>query len=163
MNELAIERGLPDLSHGFQTARRWSSPLTTNENFIQCVSSSLILSFLLVTVVLTFTLRNWFMALSIMVGVMSIVVQMFAITIIWVGRSLGMIESMCCILLVGLSVDFLAHVAKAYQEAPEEWSAPERARFASSRIGISVLSGAFTTAAGGVALLCAQITLFTYS
>jgi len=74
-------------------------------------------------------------------------------TMVLLGWSLGAIEAICAVVVVGFAVDFCAHLAIAYAEAPERTRA-ERVTRALASVGISVMSGAITTL-GASALLFA--------
>mmetsp|Transcript_62599 Transcript_62599/g.168849 ORF Transcript_62599/g.168849 Transcript_62599/m.168849 type:complete len:204 (+) Transcript_62599:1-612(+) len=78
------------------------------------------------------------------------------------GWSLGVIEAIIYVMVIGLSVDYVVHLADAYLECPEP-SNKERARFMVTRMGISVLSGALTSLGlGGVMILCYSLFLVKF-
>ena len=72
--------------------------------------------------------------------------------------TLSMIESVVLMVSVGLMLDPLTHVAHAFTEG--HGSSAERLHHALTSIGISVLSGALTTAASCAFLFFTTIVLF---
>lgn len=76
-----------------------------------------------------------------------------------VGWKLGIIESICITVLVGLSVDYTVHLAHAYV-ASEERSRFARAQDALTVMGGSIISAALTTCGSAIMLLFCQITPF---
>ena len=70
-----------------------------------------------------------------------------------------MTESINLTLVVGLSVDYVVHLAQGYSRSLHS-SRLDRLRDTLAEVGISVLSGALTTVGGSAFLLLAKITYF---
>ena len=87
------------------------------------------------------------------------VVADFTAMMVVLGFTLSMIESVVLMVSVGLMLDPLTHVAHAFTEA--RGSSAERLDSALTSIGISVLSGALSTAASCTFLFFTTIVLFT--
>ena len=72
-----------------------------------------------------------------------------------IGWNLGIVEALCLIVVGGLSVDYVLHVAIAYAHAPSDAPRDERAKHALSRIGAPLTAGAVTTLSAAISLsLC---------
>ena len=67
---------------------------------------------------------------------------------------------MCLSILVGISIDYTLHLALGYVETSRELPAAERARMAVTHVGVSIISGAGSTAASGLLLFFSVITFF---
>merc|ERR1739845_60277 len=87
-----------------------------------------------------------------------IVVSFIAITVA-IGWTLGIIESICITIIVGLSVDFVLHLAHSYVET-SEGTRYERVSMAILDVGISVFSAAITTLGAGLLLLFTTVLFF---
>lgn len=75
------------------------------------------------------------------------------------GWTLGIIESIAMVVLIGFSVDYVVHLANHYVESVHE-NRYERMQGALGGIGISIVSGAITTLGCGFFLLFAQVVFF---
>merc|ERR1712178_23074 len=62
------------------------------------------------------------------------------------------------VMVIGLSVDYVVHMADAYLEAPAE-DRSERTKFMLVRMGFAVINGGITTI-GAAALMCACYVTF---
>ena len=72
-----------------------------------------------------------------------------------IGWYLGIVEALCLIVVGGLSVDYVLHIAIAYAHAPSDAPRHERAAHALSRIGGALFAGAVTTLSAALSLsLC---------
>lgn len=69
------------------------------------------------------------------------------------------LESINLCMVVGLSVDYVVHLAEAYRSSPASRRA-DRARDMLESIGLSVISGAVTTMGAAVFMLFAKIQFF---
>ena len=101
-----------------QALEQWM-PMRVEELLVfgACVGAAISLLVCLVTI--TLLLRNWQLALitSAHVGVIA---TCSIGTFVWMGWELGFIEALCIIIVIGFSVDFVAHVAIAYEQEEEE-------------------------------------------
>eukprot|EP00928_Gymnodinium_smaydae_P034924 TRINITY_DN24652_c0_g1_i1.p1 TRINITY_DN24652_c0_g1~~TRINITY_DN24652_c0_g1_i1.p1 ORF type:complete len:509 (-),score=36.98 TRINITY_DN24652_c0_g1_i1:90-1595(-) len=84
------------------------------------------------------------MVMLILAHIVGIVCCLVAILVLN-GNTLGVIESIGGTLIVGLSVDYLAHLAAAYLELPADKSRELRTHGAIAHIGGSVVAGAATS------------------
>jgi hypothetical protein len=116
---------------------------------------SSILTFL---VLLVTTLNIWltiFSSLTIF-GIVSCILG----EMVLLGWELGLIESISITVLVGLSVDYVVHYAKSYNDSPRNWTPYQRMRHALTEMGISILSGAVTSVGAALILLLTVIQFF---
>ena len=70
-----------------------------------------------------------------------------------------LLESVNLVLLVGLSVDYVVHLAEAYSRSTRR-DRKGRVQGMLAEVGISVLSGAVTTLGSSIFLLAAKILFF---
>jgi predicted RND superfamily exporter protein len=112
---------------------------------------------------------NWMAGSLALVSVVSIV-TMGAAWMVILGWSLGIIECIALIVVVGISVDYSVHIAHAYveaeplakagQELTDEDERIQRTRFALATIGISLTSGLFTSLGGALFLFFCALNVF---
>jgi len=95
----------------------------------------------------------YFATLSIM-GVLISVVG----TIVLLGWSLGTIESILISIVAGFSVDYVVHLAHAYEQA--NGKSNDRMKAAFSEMGISVLNGMVTSVGASLPLFLCQLQFF---
>merc|ERR1712226_405075 len=85
--------------------------------------------------------------------VMSVVAFMFC-----VGWKLGVLEALVLVMVIGLSVDYVIHMADSYLEAPAR-DRLERTRYMIQHMGLAVMNGAMTTI-GAATFMCATYIIF---
>jgi multidrug efflux pump subunit AcrB len=103
--------------------------------------------------VLVLVTRSWSISI-IAVGCLVQVVAGVLASLLAMGWTLGIVESLCLILISGLSVDYVLHVACAFAQALGSSNRVRRTEVALERIGAPLLAGATTT-------LCSAISLCT--
>ncbi|CAD5113766.1 DgyrCDS2935 [Dimorphilus gyrociliatus] len=75
------------------------------------------------------------------------------------GWKLGLLESLNLVLVVGLAVDYIVHLAEGYSRSVHRLR-KDRVRDMLTEVGVSVLSGATTTLGASFFLLLAEILFF---
>ena len=80
-------------------------------------------------------------------------------TVVGMGWELGFLEGICFAILIGLSCDFVLHMAHAYQHSAE-LTREGKSRDALSRMGPPVFAAALTTAATGAVMYGCTILFF---
>merc|ERR1712232_827555 len=75
------------------------------------------------------------------------------------GWELGIVENIVLVMVPGLSVDFTAHLAEAYNQAKYE-DREHRVVHALEHSGVSIVSGAVSTSLAGLCLMATQIIFF---
>lgn len=103
--------------------------------------------------VLCISTGNPLMALFAITNILAIVGCILGFMYI-MGWELGVIESVSCTILVGLSVDYVVHLANSYMEA-HGTTRPLRVQEAFAEMGITVFGGAITSlGASGMLFAC---------
>lgn len=108
--------------------------------------------------ILVFMTGNWIVALLCMLSISCTTIGVIGI-IPMAGWKLGVLESLNLTLVVGLAVDYVVHLAEGYVTCLEQ-SRHARVRHTLGHVGISVLSGAFTTLGAAVFMFAAKILFF---
>jgi len=106
---------------------------------------------------LTLATGNFIVAFLALFCIAAILVNILAV-IQLVGWSYGIAESICIVVAVGFSFDYVAHLVAAYVES-EHGDRVERTRDALTHLGISVIAGATSTLLAGCMLFFAKIVL----
>ncbi|CAH1777269.1 unnamed protein product [Owenia fusiformis] len=76
------------------------------------------------------------------------------------GWKLGVLESLNLVLVVGLSVDYVVHMAEGYSRSPKR-DRLGRVHSMLEEVGVSVISGSITTLGASVFMFFAEILFFT--
>ena len=76
------------------------------------------------------------------------------------GMELGIAETICIVILIGFSVDYVVHLGNHYVECKKP-TRKERMDEALKHIGVSILSGAITTLGSVFFLFFATMSIFT--
>jgi len=106
---------------------------------------------------LTISTGNVIVASVALLCIASIILNILAV-IFLLGWDVGIAESICIVVAVGFSFDYVAHLVNAYVES-EEVERFERTRDALTELGISVIAGATSTFLAGCMLLFAKLVL----
>lgn len=149
----------PGLRGGFQTSPTWTLTETETE-LVDGAWTALTLSLVFAFVVLLGASRSVRLALLATISVGSSAASLLAAAAL-LGWTMGVIEAVCTMVLVGLSLDYVLHVAGAYVRTPEADGRRERAKGAVRAVGLSVASGASTTVGAAAFLLGCTLTFFT--
>jgi predicted RND superfamily exporter protein len=141
------------LDKGFVTSRTWALLDTEAElmtNAWSALGASLFCAFFVVLVAAQSATLAFLATVSV-----GAVAASFVAFLVMNGWRMGVAESTCVTVLVGLSLDYVLHVAGAYAEAPEETLCDKRARafWATTATLKSVFAGASTTVAAASFLL----------
>jgi len=121
--------------------------------------TGILLSLLLAYIVLCIATTNWIISLFSIFSILVLVLGVIAFTV-WNGWKLGVIESVVYVMVVGLSVDYTVHLSEAYLASGKK-TREDRCRVMLFRMGVSVVSGAFSTLGATFFLLLATIIFFT--
>eukprot|EP01064_Diplonema_japonicum_P006047 TRINITY_DN13_c0_g1_i9.p1 TRINITY_DN13_c0_g1~~TRINITY_DN13_c0_g1_i9.p1 ORF type:complete len:1041 (+),score=286.38 TRINITY_DN13_c0_g1_i9:142-3264(+) len=108
--------------------------------------------------VLTLATTNILVAFFAVLVISCVVVCTMGMTVV-LGWKLGILESVGLVMVPGLSVDFVAHLAEAYIES-ESHDREGRVRDMLARVGISVVSGAISTLGASMFLFFPTIIFF---
>lgn len=148
----------PGLRGGFQTSPVWVL-VATEAEIVYGAWTSLGLSIVFAFLVLLGASKSPRLAALATLSVGSVAASFIAFAVLS-GWYMGIIEAVCTMILVGLSLDYILHVAGAYVRTPPGRRA-DRAKGALRAVGSSVVSGASTTVGANLFLLGCTITFFT--
>lgn len=109
-------------------------------------------------IVLLIATKNVILALLSVFCVSVVIVSVLAI-IVLKGWELGLSESIAMVILIGLSVDYVIHLASDYKHSAHE-SRYDKMKQAYSEMGVSIMSGTITTLGCGSALFGGQMVTF---
>jgi len=108
--------------------------------------------------ILCFFTANWRIAVIATVTIIG-VISSFMFTFVLAGWVLGMYECMFLQLTAGMAVDYVVHLAHAYNECPA-WDRESRMRASLTEMGVSVLSGGISTLGASVCLFLCNYNVF---
>jgi len=128
------------------------------ENLISEMFKGIIISVLIALVVLIVATGNIFVGLYAAGSIGMIVVWVMAMIPIQ-GWELGIVENIALVMVPGLSVDYVAHLAESYIHAKFD-DREHRVIAMLGHSGVSVISGSISTLLAGGCLLLCQIVFF---
>ena len=108
--------------------------------------------------ILLFATKNILLAIISIMCVAVVIVSVVAIMALQ-GWEFGVSESISVVIIIGLSVDYVVHLAADYQHSAEK-DRSMKIRQAYMEMGISILSGTITTFGSGSALFGGQVITF---
>jgi hypothetical protein len=109
-------------------------------------------------IVLVLATRNLVVAFAAIACICSIVTSVVAFMFL-AGWKLGVLEALVLVMVIGLSVDYVVHMADSYLEAPFE-TRLERTKYMMQKMGLAVLNGATTTICAALFMCATYITFF---
>lgn len=136
-----------------QWVRTWTQRLYLDEA-VTGITASLLLAF----VILFISSANILVALLALVNIAGIIASILGMMVA-LGWELDSIESICLTILVGLSVDYVVHLANCYMESPFP-DRNNRVRTALAEMGITVLGGAITSLGASAMLFACYLQFF---
>ncbi|QDZ19396.1 SSD domain-containing protein [Chloropicon primus] len=131
----------------------------TNRQMKNSAYLSALLSVAMATVIIFVSNGNVLLTLYSVISIFCILVTVAATTVA-MGWSLGFLEAICFAILVGLSCDFIVHIAHAYKESKEE-TRREKTLDAIWAMGPPVLYAAVSTSLAGALLFNCTILFYT--
>ena len=132
--------------------------MKVQEVLVKTAFTGILLGLLLALVVLTLASSNIIVGVAATATIGCIVVMVLGM-VYYAGWKIGVLESLNLTLVVGLSVDYVVHLAHAYVEAPPT-NRTEKVHFALVNVGVSILSGALTSLGSSMFMLFAEIVFF---
>ncbi|CAK8996893.1 Protein dispatched homolog 3 (Patched domain-containing protein 2) [Durusdinium trenchii] len=147
--DFPVHTTVPQSGHRFYVARE-----LRNEAF-----SGVFLSLILAYVILTVFSGNFVVAFFAFVCISCIVLCVIGFIVIS-GSKLGMLESINLVMTPGLSVDIVAHLCEAYITASKATDRASRMQASLHHVGVSVVSGAFSTCGACIFLFFPEIVFF---
>jgi len=125
--------------------------------YVQSAVESAILGVGIAFVVLLISTRVFHIALFASMSIIFVLISVIG-TMVMLGWQLGSIESILIGIVAGFSVDYVVHLAHAYETA--NGSTEERIVEAFGDMGISVLNGMITSVAASIPLFFCQLQFF---
>eukprot|EP00547_Thalassionema_nitzschioides_P004019 CAMPEP_0194205816 /NCGR_PEP_ID=MMETSP0156-20130528/5020_1 /TAXON_ID=33649 /ORGANISM="Thalassionema nitzschioides, Strain L26-B" /LENGTH=1066 /DNA_ID=CAMNT_0038932197 /DNA_START=76 /DNA_END=3276 /DNA_ORIENTATION=- len=125
--------------------------------YVQTAIQSAILGVVIAFVVLLLSTRVFHLAFFACLSIGSVLASVIG-TMVMIGWSLGSIESILIGILAGFSVDYVVHLAHAYEVAEGDTNA--RITEAFSDLGISVFNGMITSVGASIPLFFCQLQFF---
>ncbi|XP_071162133.1 protein dispatched homolog 1-like [Mytilus edulis] len=150
-----VEKMPDSLKSGFQSTYNTWHWIKVQETLVKSAILGLVVGITVAFPILALTTLNvviGFLATVCIGLVTTIVVGIIPLA----GWKLGILESLNLALVVGLSVDYVVHLAEAYRTSPYS-TRDGRVKSMLESMGLSVLSGAITTFGAAIFLLFAQI------
>jgi len=149
----------PTLKYGFPTTNAWRIMITEIVAVNGITFGLIVATTVALGSVLLFTL-NIFISLIAIISILGNILCVLAFFQL-VGWTLGAVEALSITILVGLSVDYVLHLAESYNNT-EAHADNRHYRVTESltRMGASVVSGAITTIGSAIMLLFCQLEVF---
>lgn len=147
-----------DIFHGFIQADSFTA-FQKSATILSEMFQGLGLSMLVALLVLIIATGNIFIGLYAACCIAMIVLWVMSIVPIN-GWELGMVENICLVMVPGLSVDYVAHMAEAYNGAKYK-DREHRVVHMLEHSGVSVVSGSISTLLAAGCLFLCKITFFT--
>ena len=144
-----------DVSKGFQSSFHF---IFVRKILVEEALEGIMLSLVLAFVILIFATTNVLIAFYATLTILCIVISTVG-AVVLLGWKLGVLESIGLVMVPGLSVDFVAHLAEGYVESSET-NRIGRVRDMLGRVAISVVSGAISTLGASVFLFLPTIVFF---
>ncbi|XP_061195977.1 protein dispatched homolog 1-like [Saccostrea echinata] len=145
----------PSLKNGFQCTRNTWHWIRVQEVLSDSAYLGIIIGLSVALPVLIITTMNFIIGFLAWVVIALVTVCVLG-SIPLLGWKLGVLESLNLCMVVGLAVDYVVHLAEAYNMSPSI-NRKDKTRNMLEKMGLSVLSGAFTTFGASVFMLGAQI------
>jgi len=149
---------LDGIKNSYQTAGIHWAYLATEKEFVNGAIQGTFISLTFAFIILIISTLNIVTATYSILSIAGIVISVVSLMEI-LGWSLGIIESIAIVILIGFSVDYAVHLANHYVESVYE-DKYRRMQDALSSMGISIFSGAITTIGSGIFLFAATIVFF---
>ncbi|XP_069117661.1 protein dispatched homolog 1-like [Argopecten irradians] len=151
----------PSLSGGFQCTPEGNNPwhwLKVQKTLVDSALRGIAIGICLAFVVITVATQNIVIGFLATVSIACVTVTIMAI-IPMVGWKLGVLESLNLSLVVGLSVDYVVHLAEGYHMSIHT-DRKSKVRDMLESVGVSISSGAASTLGASIFMLFAKILFF---
>lgn len=132
--------------------------MMTEKGFVQSALQGMIIALIFSFIILTAVTCNMLLAFWAIISVGIIVVSVITIMVLQ-GWQLGVSESVAVVILIGLSVDYVVHLAQDYKHSAAIHKSG-KIKQAYQEMGVSIFSGTITTFMAGLALFGGKIITF---
>eukprot|EP01084_Bolivina_argentea_P157720 274819_1 len=149
--------------HGFNKAFQttgfsWAW-MASEKGFVISAVQGMAIAMPLALLCLVLSTQNWILSIYATSAIIGIICCEVALMVLQ-GWELGISECIAIVMMIGFSVDYVVHLANAYQECQESDKRNDKIRFALFTMGISVVSGAMTTFGSGFFLIFPEMLFF---
>ena len=127
--------------------------------FLRAAAENITISLALAFVVMLVATGNWIVTVIAFVSLIVVVSCTLALMAL-AGWEINVIESIDISIAGGMAVDYVLHLAHAYNHQPPLWPREQKVRAAMGEMGVSVLSGMLTTFGACCALFACQLLWF---
>jgi hypothetical protein len=129
---------------------------------ISTLRNGITICFIASAVVLILATKNIMVSLWAWLSIFAIIINVLGAFKYWFGWDLGTGETICGLIAIGFSIDYILHLSHVYLEARERGiqSRHYRMKYAMDQMGATILGAAVTTAASGVVMFLCQFTFF---
>jgi len=142
----------------FTDKQTWTFYVMQSVILDECFSG-IFLALLFAFIVMVFATGNWLISVYASIVILGLVVDVMGFTVM-LGYKLSVVEAIIYIMVVGMSVDYVVHLAEAYLHSGENLRV-HAARRMLGIVGISIISGAVSTC-GGIMFLIFSYNQFFY-
>lgn len=132
--------------------------MVTEKAFVDSAQQGVLIAIIFAFMILTIVTCNMLIAFLAILSVGMIMVSVIAV-MVYQGWEMGVSESVSVVMLIGLSVDYIVHLAQAYKRSVASHRSA-KTKFAFQEMGVSIFSSTITTFLAGVALFGGQIVIF---
>ena len=131
--------------------------MNTQRIYVRTAIQSSVLGLAIAFSVLMIATRVFHIAFFASISILCVLVSVLG-TVVMLGWTLGSIESILISIIAGFAVDYVVHLAHAYERA--DGDSATRITTAFSEMGISVLSGMVTSVGASIPLFLCQLQFF---
>lgn len=150
-------QGGVQFSPGLNERNTWHE-FKRQEALSESAVQGILIGIILAYVVLAFATMNVIIALMATAIILLVTISVSAFIPI-LGWEISVIESINLSLVVGLAVDYVVHLSEAYHTSPQKHRV-DKVRDMLEHMGVSVISGAFSTLGAASFMMAAQIQFF---
>lgn len=129
---------------------------------VATLRNGILICFVLSLFVLILATKNVTVTFFAWICIFTIIVNVLGAFKYWFGWDLGTGETICGLIAIGFSIDYILHLSHVYLEARERGivSRHFRMKYAMDQMGATILGAAVTTAAAGIVMFLCQFTFF---
>jgi hypothetical protein len=150
---------LPGASSASDLANKWIQ-VSMHLAYVTLTATGLTIGLAVCLPVLLLSTRSWTISAIASACLVCVILGVLA-SMLACGWKVGMVEALCLIIVSGLSVDPVLHIASAFSQASPCLNPLNRAQHAVERMGPPLLASAATTLASAVSLSTCQLTLLS--
>ena len=141
-----------------QNAQQYWAFSTSEKEFVESAKNGVAISLVFAFIILLISTQNIIMALLSVLSVAIVIVSVVCI-IVMRGWEFGVSESICTVIIIGLSVDYCVHLATEYQHSGHR-QRKYKMKQSYNHMGKSIFSGTMTTLGSGVFLFGGKLITF---